>query len=68
MHQFPAMLATSGLLAAALAVVAWLGDWRRMHRRDPDAVGFMPWTTVFLCALVVACVLLGLTARVWLGG
>lgn len=66
--NFPAQLLTAGLVAAATAAVAWLGDWRRMRRRDPDAVGFMPWTPIFLCALVLACVLLGLAARTWFAG
>ena len=54
--------------ALILAVVAWLGDLRRMRRSNPDDVGFMPWTPVFFLALLAACVLLGLVAREWLGG
>jgi hypothetical protein len=34
-----------------------------MRRSDPDAVGFMPWTTIYFVALLVACVALGLSAR-----
>ena len=55
-----------GLVAAALALTAWLGDWRRARRRDADAVGVMPWTGLFLLSLLVACVLLGLAGREWL--
>jgi len=65
---YPAQLLIAGLAAAATAGVAWLGDHRRAKRRDPDAVGFMPWTPIFLLALLLACLLLGLAARTWFGG
>ena len=55
-----------GALAAALAVLAWIADRRRMRRRDPDKVGFMPWTGLFFWALLAACTLLGLAAKEWL--
>ena len=53
-------LALCGAIALAFAVIAWLGDRRRMRRSDPDAVGFMPWTDLFFWALLAACILLGL--------
>ena len=58
--------AVAGGMAAGLAFVAWLADRRRMRRSNPDDVGFMPWTGIFLVALLAACVLLGLAAREWL--
>lgn len=57
-----------GALATCLALAAVLGDRRRMRRRDPDRVGFVPWTPIFFMALIAACVLLGLAAREWFGG
>lgn len=39
--------------AVLVAILAWWGERRRMRRSDPDAVGFMPWGTVFVLALFV---------------
>lgn len=39
--------------ALMVALIAWLGERRRIRRSDPDAVGFMPWGTVFVLALFV---------------
>lgn len=39
--------------AVLVAVAAWWGERRRMRRNDPDAVGFMPWGTLFVLALFV---------------
>ncbi|MES2441244.1 MAG: hypothetical protein V4574_00310 [Pseudomonadota bacterium] len=36
----------------ALAVIAGLGEFRRRKRRDFDAVGFMPWQTVQVLAIL----------------
>lgn len=55
-----------GLAALGLAITAWLGDRRRHRRANPDAVGFVPWTTVFVLALLVALVLLGLAGKIWI--
>ncbi len=61
-------LAIGGGIALVVAIIAWLGDRRRMRRSDPDAVGFMPWTGVFFWALLAAIVLLGLAVKAWLAG
>jgi len=62
------LLAVIAVVAAGLALVAWLGDRRRIRRTNPDAVGFMPWTSVFFFALFAACVLTGLAVRQWIVG
>ena len=67
MFDFETLL-TIGLGASVIAAIAWFGDRRRMRRRDPDAVGWMPWTGVFFWALIVACVTLGLAAAEWVRG
>jgi hypothetical protein len=59
-------MALGGALAVIIAIIAWLGDRRRMRRSDPDAVGFMPWRDVFFWAFLAACLLLGLAAKEWL--
>ena len=61
-------MVVAGLAALALAGVAWLGDRRRMRRVELDAVGFMPWTSVFFWALLLAAILLGIAGRMWLAG
>ena len=60
------LLFSCGCAALALMLAAWLADSRRMRRSDPDAVGFMPWTSVFFFSLLAAVLLLGLAARAWL--
>ena len=61
-------LVAGGLLALMLAGLAYVGDLRRMRRRHADAVGFMPWVTLFFWSLLFACILLGIAARSWLTG
>lgn len=54
-----------GGVAIVLAMIAWWADRRRLRRSDPDAVGFMPWTTIYFLAMMIGCVALGLAARDW---
>ena len=68
MDDMVSQVAVAGLIAAAVALLAWVGDRRRMRRRDPDAVGFMPWTPVFFWSLLFACILLGIAGKSWLAG
>jgi hypothetical protein len=58
-------LLLSGGAAVLIALVAWLADRRRMRRSDPDAVGFMPWTTLFVWSVFVAVLLLAAGGRLW---
>lgn len=55
----------AGLAAVAIAAIAWFGDRRRMRRSDPDAVGFMPWTSVFFWACLAALLLLAWAGGLW---
>jgi hypothetical protein len=60
-----------GLWGAGCMVVALLaavGDWRRGRRRQIDAVGFMPWTTVFVLSASLGVALLLVAAKGWLAG
>lgn len=52
-------------MAILLAMIAWWADRRRLRRSDPDAVGFMPWTTIYFLAMMIGCVALGVAARDW---
>lgn len=54
--------------AVALALAASLAERRRMRRSDLDAVGWVPWTAIFIAAVLVASVALGLAARAWFVG
>ena len=56
----------SGLIAACVAGLARLADYRRLHRADRDKVGIMPWTGVFFWATLFAAVLLTAAVEQWL--
>jgi len=68
MRDLSIMHAVVAGAALFLAILAWFGDHRRMRRRNPDAVGFMPWTAIFFLALFAAVILTGLAAREWFAG
>lgn len=57
--------ASAGALALAVALTAIWAERRRMRRVNLDAVGFMPWTVIYLIAFLAACVFMGLAAREW---
>jgi hypothetical protein len=60
-----------GLAGGALllvAVVAFTGERRRMRRRHIDAVGWMPWTTLFFLSFFCGVVLLALAIKGWIAG
>jgi len=59
-------LTIAGSIAAVIAVIAWIGDHRRRQRKNIAAVGFVAWPTVSFIALLLAVLLLGGAARIWL--
>jgi len=59
------------LLAGALlavAVVALIGERRRLRRKHIDAVGWMPWTTLSVLATFAGFSLLAAAVTGWLRG
>lgn len=46
--------AQAAVVALLLAIVSGLADWRRIKRRNLNAVGFMPWTAISAMALLIA--------------
>lgn len=65
MDDLPLDLLLSGAAAILFAVIAWVADRRRMRRSDPDAVGFMPWTTLFLWSVFAGVLLLAAGGQLW---
>lgn len=60
--------AAVGLAALALALTAVWAERRRLRRTNLDAVGFMPWTVIYLISFLAAIVFMGLAAREWFSG
>ena len=57
-----------GAAMLAVAVIAFIGDRRRMRRKAIDAVGWMPWRDIAALSLFAGFVLLAVAATGWLGG
>ena len=51
-----------------VALVAFVGERRRSKRKQIDAVGWMPWTTVSVACFFVGTILLAMAGSGWLGG
>ncbi|MDE1914619.1 MAG: hypothetical protein KGJ57_04050 [Sphingomonadales bacterium] len=54
--------------ALVVAALAWFADTRRMRRRDPDAVGWVPWRAVAFWSVMVAVLALSVTAKMLKAG
>ena len=59
-------LVAGGLLL--LALVAAIAERRRSKRKSIDAVGWVPWLTVFFLAFFPGVLLLALAGKGWLAG
>lgn len=55
----------AGAVALAVALASVWAERRRLRRTNLDAVGFMPWTVIYLVTFLTAVVFLGLSAREW---
>ena len=62
------LAALAGGALLGLAVFSALAERRRLRRRHIDAVGFMPWTTVFFLAFFPGVILLALAGKGLLAG
>lgn len=56
----------AGMLLVSL--VAFLGDRRRMKRKQIDAVGWMPWRDASALSAFAGMVLVAVAVSGWLGG
>ena len=62
------LAAIAGGALLLVAIASAVAERRRLRRRHIDAVGFMPWTTVFFLTFFPGVVLLALAAKGWLAG
>jgi hypothetical protein len=62
------LAALAGGALLLLAFVAAVAERRRIRRSQIDAVGFMPWTTVFFLSFFPGVVLLAVAVKGWLSG
>jgi hypothetical protein len=44
----------ASICSALVVVISSFADWKRTRRQDINAVGFMPWTTITLFAVLAS--------------
>jgi len=62
------LIGLAGGLLLLLAALAWLGERRRLRRKRIDAVGWVPWTSLFVLTFFAGTILLAVAASGWLRG
>jgi hypothetical protein len=62
------LVGLAGGASLLVALVAFVGERRRMRRKHIDAVGCMPWTTLFFVAFFCGVTLLAIGAVGWMRG
>ena len=62
------LVALAGGALLVVALVAFAGERRRTRRKHIDAVGWMPWTTLFFVAFFCGTVLMVVAVMGWLRG
>jgi len=55
--------AIAAITAVCVAAISSFANHRRQNRRDIEKVGFMPWTSITMAALLVAIVAAGLALK-----
>ncbi|RKF21947.1 hypothetical protein D6851_08010 [Altericroceibacterium spongiae] len=59
------LLAVWGGACLFVALIAMLAEWRRHRRKVIDAVGWMPWTTIFVLMAFLGTALLTMAVKSW---
>jgi hypothetical protein len=62
------LIGLAGGALLLLALLAFLGERRRMRRKHIDAVGWVPWTTLFFVAFFCGVCLFAVAVMGWLRG
>jgi len=62
------LVGLAGGALLALAAFALVSETRRQRRKRIDAVGWVPWTALFIASAVSGVGLLTVAMRGWLGG
>lgn len=52
-----------GLALLIVAVIALIGERRRMKRARIDRIGWVPWTNIFMVSAIIGMGLLALAAK-----